>query len=197
MRVRRNSIFAVVLIVAGVLLAGVVIVRAVWHDPDTEIQLPSNIAASVASSSPPRRLRIPTLGIDAAVQRVGINAKGNMAVPSNFKDVAWYKYGAAPGDEGSAVIDGHVDNGLSLAGVFKNLHNVQVGDEIEITAEDGTVLNFKVRETADYAYNNAVTENVFKAPGKHQLVLITCEGTWIPASKTYDHRLVVFADLEA
>src|ERR1041385_3501152 len=49
----------------------------------------------------PVRLNIPSLHINAAVQQVAINSKGNVSSPSNFTDVGWYAFGTRPGEVGS------------------------------------------------------------------------------------------------
>ncbi len=143
----------------------------------------------------PLRLLIPAIGVDANVQQVGVNKAGNMGVPTNFTDVAWYKFGTAPGQLGSAVIDGHVDNGLALAGVFKHLADVQVGDEVDVLTKEGSLLRFTVDEVGDYPMDAVPLERVFNRADTARLTLITCTGAWVPSKKTYDTRLVVYAHL--
>ncbi|MES2214220.1 MAG: class F sortase [Patescibacteria group bacterium] len=149
-----------------------------------------------AHSVLPTRLVIPTLGINANVQHVGINAKGNMATPNNFTDVSWYKPGTTPGDIGSAVMAGHVDNGLALSGVFKHLEDIQPGADVYVTRGDGKKLHFKVDRTVLYPYQDVPTAGVFTSTdGKAHLNLVTCTGDWVPGQKTYDQRLVVYTTL--
>jgi LPXTG-site transpeptidase (sortase) family protein len=148
---------------------------------------------SIPAFAPPVRLHIPAIAVNAKVQKVGVTAKNTIGIPSNFTDVAWYKYGAVPGEQGSAIIDGHVDNALALPGVFKNLHNVKVGDDIYVDDAEGTTLHFKVTDVSSYDYKNTpaslLTEN-----DKKLLRLITCGGKWVRSDKTYDTRLVVTAE---
>ena len=143
----------------------------------------------------PSKLAIPSLNILADVQHVGLTAKGNMATPSNFTDVAWYKYGPAPGASGSAVIAGHLDSGLGFPGVFKNLIKISKGSEILVTDSEGVTLRFVVTEVNSYPYASVPTESVFSITGEPRLALITCGGRWVPGEKTYDRRLVVYADI--
>ena len=143
----------------------------------------------------PVRLYIPSIGVDALVQNVGITASGNLGTPDNFTDVAWYDDGTVPGNVGSAIIDGHVDNGLGLAGVFKNLNKIKIGDPVYVIDENGKKLDFTVTSSAYYGYNDVPVNMLFNESDGRILRLITCGGTWVPAGKTYDERLVVTATL--
>jgi len=62
----------------------------------------------------------------------GFNSKENIGTPNNFTDVAWYSAGVVPGEVGSTIIVGHVDNGLGMAGVFIHLADIEMGDQVTI-----------------------------------------------------------------
>ena len=170
------------------------LVHSLWWAPDSELVVPPGVAILVAPN-PPLRLLIPSLGIDAFVQYVGVNTKGNMGAPDNYTDVGWYRFGTSPGQIGSAVIDGHVDDGLSLPGVFKNLNEIKKGDDIYVVAKDGSEIDFVVTDIQLYPYNAAPTNPIFNRQDKARLNLITCKGTWVAGEKTFSKRLVVFAQL--
>jgi sortase (surface protein transpeptidase) len=147
-------------------------------------------------SANPSRLIIPSLDINSHVQYVGINAKGNIGTPNNFTDVAWYSYGVVPGQAGTAVIDGHVDNGLGLAGVFKHLSNMQIGDEVDVITKAGKKIHFIVTDIETYDYQNVPSQAIFGTSSASSfLKLITCDGTWVQGSDTYNERLIVTATL--
>jgi sortase (surface protein transpeptidase) len=179
----------------------VTLVHAVWYAPDLEVTDNSIVATStvphaqVVTGDYPVRLEIPKLTINANVQKVGIAKSGHMAVPNNFTDAAWYKYGAAPGQAGDAVFDGHVDNGLSLPGVFKQLGSIAVGDDIYVETASGTRLHFVVSDIQQYPYLEVPMNSIVSTTGEPRLSLITCEGAWVQGQKTYDHRLVVYAKM--
>lgn len=187
-------------ILLGTLAAGVLftntLVGALFYNPDTEISIPVESSIPLTPLQEPTRLRIPALSINTPVQHVGVNAKGNMAAPNNFTDVGWYKYGVVPGGDGSAVMAGHVDNGLALAGVFKRLSELKTGDEVLVERVDGSIATFVVTSSRRYPYNKVPTEIIFNPLGSARLNLITCEGAWVKALKTYDERLVVFTKLK-
>lgn len=176
-----------------------ILVHAVLYVPGDEVTSLAffkgiALARSTNEASLPARLRIPRLSIDAAVQRVGLAKSGNMAVPTNYSDVGWYRLGTVPGAQGSAVMDGHVDNGLSLPGVFKHLGDIKTGDDVYVDMGSGT-LHFVVTGVEIYPYKEVPVETVFKQNDAARLNLITCEGTWVSGDKTYDHRLVIYTTL--
>lgn len=140
------------------------------------------------------RIIIPKIKVNADITEVGLTKKGNMAAPSNFYDVGWYKYGAFPGETGSAVLAGHVDNGIAMPAVFKKLDVLEVGDDIYVKTEDGKELHFKVTGEKTYAYDEAPAE-VFKDTSGKYIKLITCTGTVIRELRTHSQRLVVTAEL--
>ncbi len=151
--------------------------------------------AEPISSDAPKTLSIPSLSINAPVISVGINGKGAMAVPKKFSDTGWYNGGPRPGQGGNAVIDGHVNNGLGLSGVFANLDTILPGADIVVTDKTGKQIHFKVEHTELLDYK-APGDPIFNGDiSRPRLVLITCEGDWLPSQKTYDKRLVVYADL--
>ncbi len=174
---------------------------AIGYRPLPNIQIPeipriaqqASVAADYAVGKP-ARLVIPAIDLDAKVQHVGIAKSGNMGIPNNFKDAGWYKLGPKPGEPGSAVMSGHVDNALGLAGVFKNLNKLSVGDDLYVKDEVGREIHFRVTEKKTYSYTDKNTEDIFAKSNESHLNLITCTGRWVKKAKTYDTRLVVFTE---
>lgn len=146
-----------------------------------------------ASSTTPVRLVIPSIGVDAKVKSVGLTKEGDIATPGNFTDVAWYKYGPAPGRPGSAVMNGHLDNGLGLAGVFSRLKDLKEGDDVIVNDAAGQRLAFRVSAVRTYGLGEPAPE-VFLSGAGPRLSLVTCDGVWNKAKKSYSERLVVFAE---
>jgi sortase (surface protein transpeptidase) len=133
---------------------------------------------------------IPSIGLNAPIVNVGIDDLGRMDVPDgNTNNVGWYSGGTAPGEVGSAVLDAHVFAAL------KNLHKVQAGDSIYVTTRDGRTLNFIVRENSVYKLADVPAQKLFNRADGRWLNLITCAGTYDPATDTYTHRTVVYAEL--
>lgn len=171
--------------------------ESLWGVTDTEVLVPDleEVSRVASLEDHPVRLKIPSIDIDAYVQEVGITAAGNMATPNNFNDVGWYKYGTLPGFKGSAVIAGHVDNGLGLPGVFTDLADLQLGDDIYVLDKGSEELRFRVVGIQEYPYTLVPREILFSRDDTERLNLITCGGTWVPGERTYDRRLIVYTEL--
>jgi LPXTG-site transpeptidase (sortase) family protein len=149
--------------------------------------------AIVAPAAPPAHLVVPTIGVNAVVEPVGLDGQGRMSVPSSADRVAWYSPGATPGDAGNAVLAGHLDwtNGPA---VFWRLGTLRKGDEVTVLRADGTRSRFVVDSTAMMPYD-AATDFLYTKSGAPSLTLITCAGTWDHQRSTYLQRLVVRTSL--
>jgi LPXTG-site transpeptidase (sortase) family protein len=142
----------------------------------------------------PVRLTIPKLGVDAAINPLGLTAQGDMAAPADPDSAGWLASGTRPGRVGSAVINGHFGWKNDLPAIFDNLHTLQAGDTFTVEDEKHAVFSFVVRELRTYTPDQDATAVFQTADGKAHLNLITCQGTWNNAQKSYSERLVVFAD---
>ncbi len=142
----------------------------------------------------PRSLRISRLGIHAYIQPVGVTKDNAMATPSNIGFVGWYDRGAVPGTDGVSILNGHV-SGRYADGVFKRLHELTAGDDIQVEMGNKTSRSFTVRSVRSYKTADAAGP-LYQASGTsgRELHLITCGGTFDKASDTYRERLIVVAD---
>lgn len=143
----------------------------------------------------PIRMRIPSIGIDAPIESVGITPDGSMATPTTPFRVAWFENGTLPGQQGNAVIDGHLDSAVYGAAVFWRLRELHPGDKIMVEMPASRWLTFQVTTLASYPYNNAPIAHIFGTAPTADLNLITCSGYFNHASHNYDHRLVVYSKL--
>ncbi len=140
----------------------------------------------------PARLSIPHANIDKRIIGVGINDKGEMDVPSGSTDnVGWYSPGVKPGAPGTAVMDAHV------YAAFKDLSHVSVGNDVYVSDAHGNTLHFRVTKVTTYLLSDLTSAMLFSGYGTSgsYLNFITCAGTYDTVAATYDHRLIVFAEL--
>ncbi len=142
----------------------------------------------------PAELLIPAIHVDAPIEHVGITPDGEMDLPKQWNDVAWYEPGYKPGDAGSAVIVGHLDSTTDRA-VFWDLRRLKTGDAVVVKGSDGAERTFAVGELNSYPYNQAPLQRIFGPAAEPMLNLVTCNGRWDRATKNYDQRLVVYTQL--
>jgi LPXTG-site transpeptidase (sortase) family protein len=152
-------------------------------------------AASNGTYARPVRLIIPKIGLDAAIEDVGLTADEAMAAPSGPDTVGWYRFGPRPGNSGSAVMDGHSGYADGRAAAFDDLSELGKGDRLYVEDVNGRRASFVVRTTRLYA-RDADAATVFAPTTSLRLNLITCTGTFDVAAGTHSQRLVVFTDLE-
>lgn len=193
-----NRVSIIALGIVGVACAALflaVLIFGLIIAPDSGIRAPEGRGPIAATSSDPARLIIPALGIDAPVEFVGLTLRGTMGAPFFYSHVGWYGYGTTPGRLGSAVMDGHIDNGFNLPGVFARLRDIRIGDEVIVETQEGARLHFGVTGIQVFAQESAPTDLIFGRDDTARLNLITCEGRWDRAANTYAERLVVFTEL--
>jgi LPXTG-site transpeptidase (sortase) family protein len=143
------------------------------------------------------RLVIPRIGVNAPVENVGITTSGDLATPKQnpWDGVGWYSNGPRPGEEGSAVINGHLDRPGGYPAIFWNLRYLQTGDTVMVVNAQGKTMHFRVLRIASYTPQSAPVQDIFGTTGGIYLNLITCAGTWIPNEHQTTMRLVVYTVL--
>ena len=164
---------------------------------------PSQTAGTSGSVVSPTRYRpsghliIPSIGVNASIEPVGVLSDGNLAVPTQkpWDGVGWYQYGPYPGAQGSAVIDGHLDRPGGSPAVFWKLRNLHIGDIVMVVNPGEKPLHFRVMNMKSYAPNNAPLQTIFKNMTGTFLNLITCAGQWIPNQHQTALRLVIYTAL--
>lgn len=144
----------------------------------------------------PVRIKIPSIAVDAYVEKVALASDGSMDVPTHPLDTAWYSLGPRPGETGSATIAGHFDWKRGETAVFADLRKLKPGDTITVQDEKGASISFVVRASRKYEAEADATDVFSSNDGKAHLNLTTCSGVWDKKTKQYDQRLVVFADKE-
>jgi Sortase domain len=134
-----------------------------------------------------------TAFISGPVVGAGVDtASGELAVPADASVVAWYEYGPAPGEAGSAVLAGHVD-WHGVPGVFFRLRELQAGDPVTVTMSDGTVLGFHVVDARLVDKPELPRAEVFARAGPPTLRLVTCGGEFDSSTHHYRSNMVVTA----
>lgn len=194
--------------VASVLLTGAGAVL-LWHGLGAGGTVPPSLAAPPAASAParaaspaaslpaiprviPQRLVIPAIGVDAAIVPEGTDSTGALEVPPlTARNLAgWWDGGAAPGQDGPAVIDGHVDSAQAGPLVFWNLRLLKPGDTVTVEPAGVT---FAVTAVAQVTKTSFPTSAVYGPTSRPELRLVTCGGTFDAATGHYLSNLIVYA----
>jgi LPXTG-site transpeptidase (sortase) family protein len=144
----------------------------------------------------PVRLKIPKINVASTLESVGLTPEGALAAPDTPRAAAWFDESVRPGEIGTAVIDGHFGWKDGIPAVFDDLSKLQIGDTFSVEDDRGVTRTFVVRNIQAYGENENVSDIFTSDDGKAHLNLITCDGLWSAAEKSYSDRLVVFADEE-
>ena len=144
--------------------------------------------------SVPVRLQIPSVGINAPLQAVGLDSRGDMDVPEQVDVVGWYKFGPAPGAmTGSAVLSGHIDSAQQGLGAFSALVKVKSGDSITVTDASGRRWRYRVVGREAFDKKTVPLADLFSRSGAARLTLITCGGDFDASIRSYVDNIVVTA----
>jgi sortase (surface protein transpeptidase) len=179
-------------------------------DPASQQRAPSKAAATRSSSPPavsgyrsvrgyaavaePVRLRIPQIGVDTRLQHLGQARDRTIEVPTRWGVAGWYAQGPRPGDDGDAVLLGHVDSRNGPA-VFFRLADLRRGDRIEIERADRAVVRFAVTKVGRYDKRRFPTNDVYYPTLEPALRLVTCGGEFDARAGHYRSNVIAFARL--
>ncbi|MEO8220563.1 MAG: class F sortase, partial [Specibacter sp.] len=158
---------------------------------------PGPVAPDAAlPASVPVRVKVPSIGVDAALLKLGKQANGEIETPSGEAGSpgGWYKYSPTPGQTGSAVILGHVNSTNSSKGLFYRLHELKRGQTITVVRSDHTAAEFTVDKIDTYHKATFPTVEVYRNSSRPEVRLITCGG-YDRATGEYLDNTVVYATL--
>jgi len=151
----------------------------------------SKSETSVVARSVPVNLRIPAIGVTTSLSTLGLNLDGTVQVPTDFQQPGWFRLGPTPGQVGSAVILGHVDNHQGPA-VFIQLRSLVPGDHVNVTLADGVTAQFAVTSVATYPKAQFPAQQVYGSHGSSALQLVTCGGAFDTRTGSYLSNIVVY-----
>jgi hypothetical protein len=150
--------------------------------------------ATAAQLPAPVHLAVPARGVDAVVEAVGVQPDGQMTLPDDVDRVGWYRFGPAPGADGSAVIAGHVDDREQGLGALAPLREAEVGDEVVVTDAAGTGTPWRVLSRELIQKQVLPLDRLFAREGPPRLTLITCGGPFLAEFGSYRDNVVVVTE---
>lgn len=200
LRARAAGLAGALLIMGGLVAVGVA-VAIQQHAPQ-----PSRSAAGSTGPygrgpslrrSYPVSVEIPAIDVHSRLLRLGVQTDGAIQVPPLYQrpsEAGWFRYSATPGQIGTSVIEGHVDNTRGPA-VFFRLGALRPGDSIDVKLADGVTAVFRVTGVREYRKANYPANKIYRPTGYAALRLITCGGSFDYATGQYLSSTVVFASL--
>ena len=160
-------------------------------EPEAALPAPAVTAPAVPDGLRPARIALPSIGVDAAVVDLGIT-DGSIEVPTDWAKAGWLSTGPAPGQQGPAVIAGHVDS-TSGPAVFFELRTLKPGDPVIVTRRDGSTVTFAVDGLERFSKASFPTREVYGPVPGPALRLLTCGGHYDKSAGGYQDNVVVFA----
>lgn len=142
----------------------------------------------------PTAVRIPGIGVDSPLDRLGHSPDGTVEVPADYQRAGWYAEGARPGQQATAVLLGHVDSRAGPA-VFYRVASLEPGDEVLVDREDGSTATFVVDRVEQHDKEQFPTEAVYFPTLEPALALVTCGGRFDPTAGRYRDNVIAFATL--
>ncbi|MGY1630482.1 class F sortase [Geodermatophilus sp. SYSU D01186] len=194
MSAARRPVLPVVrrLLAATALVGGAVALLS--PAPAAPAGTPVAVEDAAAPSAAPLRVRVPAIGVDSPLVRLGVDAAGALVPPAAYDRAGWFPGAAAPGDVGPAVVAGHVDSREGPA-VFWRLRDLAAGDEVLVDRGDGTTARFVVTGVGRYAKDEFPTAAVYGPTPRAELRLVTCGGEFDRGRRSYTDNVVVTAVL--
>ncbi|MFG2709016.1 class F sortase [Streptomyces goshikiensis] len=160
------------------------------------LRLPA--AHTPLGAAPPARVDVPSIGIQAPVISRSLDKDGAIDPPPYDRPgtVGWWGGGAQPGTAGTALLVGHVDT-ASKPAVFYGLSSAKPGDSVRVVRADGTIAEFTIEDVQVYERAGFDPHKAYgpRVPGRAELRLVTCGGTYDKAAKQYSANVVVSAYL--
>lgn len=140
----------------------------------------------------PVRLRIPEAGVDTGLTRLGLTPEGWIEAPTEWQVAGWYEGGPRPGQDGPAVIVGHIDSRSGPA-VFHDLPQLRPGAAVHVDRADGSTVTFRVTGRRQVPKDRFPAAEVYAPTLQPSLVLITCGGVFDRTSGHYRDNVLVTA----
>lgn len=143
------------------------------------------------SWSVPTAVRIPDVGLNVDLVPVHLSGDRKLPLPEDPARASWLASSVAPGERGTSIIAGHVDDPDGPA-AFYNLSAVKPGMHIDVSRTDHTTARFTIDAVAVYPQDHFPDTAVYGPTPGPSLRLLTCTG-WDASTHEYRDNVVVYA----
>ncbi|MFI7341036.1 class F sortase [Streptomyces sp. NPDC050085] len=205
-RIRWRFPWELCLLLAGIAVALMAVLGTSPSGPPQPARAPADNAVEQATRdepaapplppSPPLRVTVPAIHVDAPLMGLALQGDGRLAAPpENDADLAgWWSSGPAPGAQGTAIIAGHVDIPTGPA-AFYNLGALKPGMRIDVERADRRTAHFTIDSVDVYDADAFPDDKVYADTGRPELRLITCGGGFDKKLQRYRGNVVISAHL--
>jgi len=174
--------------------------RAAPTPPDTPTPLPTDVPTATPTPLPfdgkLARMSAPAVGIDHAIEEIGITNNQLDTPKDGVGKVGWYNIYDKPGFGKNAVFAAHVNYNFK-DGPFARLKEVQPGDQVTIQMADGPAYTYEVIFYQRYDVKTIPMGELIAAADKpaneEWITLITCGGRF---QQTHENGLGEYLDRE-
>ena len=156
-----------------------------------DLALSERPLAAPCQPGSPTRMSIPALGVDAPIERIGLDGRARrddsgrapLGAPVDERKAGWYAAGSKPGSGmGTVLTNGHTYRDGSA--IFKEDFGarVELNQQIDLVLDNGTTCSYRISTVwrnidAAHDYPRLVaSERLYDQQGPERLFLATCGG---------------------
>ena len=162
------------------------------RQPQPRPETPVVLGPPALTGPIPRHLALPSLQVDAPIVPVGLQPGGNLTVPDDPHVLGWWQGAARPGSQqGTIVIDGHVDTAAHGPGALFSLRQLRPGDPVVLSTNHGS-WHYMIIALRSYPKVNLPAE-IFTSTGPPRLIIITCGGAFNRTTHQYADNIIAYA----
>jgi sortase (surface protein transpeptidase) len=146
----------------------------------------------IEQAARPETVAIPRIAVQADLIGLDLDADRRLEVPTDPQVPGWFVRGPRPGEDGAAIVAGHVDSQRGPA-IFWRIPELEPGDEVIVHREDGSEVVFVVDRVGRWPKDEFPTDEVYRRSAGPELRLITCGGIFDEDERSYRDNIIVFA----
>ena len=169
---------------------------------------PTSRADGTCLAGEPTRLVIPSLGVDAPFEEIGLDQEAPpdhegrqpLGNPKDRTKAGWYEDGPRPGEgRGTVLTNGHTYRNNSA--IFREdfSSRIDTGQLIHLEQDNGSTCSYRIQrvwrevDAADDYPRIVQSERLYDFEGPERLFLATCGGSWNSAAQDYDQISMLIA----
>ncbi len=156
---------------------------------------PQVLSAQVTPNNPnkmPKKILIPSLGLNSEIEPVGLHNSGKLAQPNNAKAIGWYRFSAPPGENSTVLLSGYR---FKESAPLSQAEQLRTGDVVELINQAGSSFWYNVKTIDFYAAGKVPMNSLMTTDEGDRVVIVINNGTILADSGEYSERVVIVAEL--